>query len=159
RGWRGRYRNHAWSVLLRRPAPLLLVPIGVVRVEARVVGLLGPHLVGPDEDGAGVAVLLAHPRHLPVEDVAPRAEEVVDEVLEPLDVVVELLPTVADDRLPVGAGHPLAPQARLPLRWVVDVPDCFVAIADVIAPFRADRQADGHAHRVGQRLRLLRVAP
>src|SRR6185436_8822318 len=127
---------------------------------------LGGDLVALGDDLAVVGALLARPRHLAAYGVPPRFEEVLDEVLQPLHVIVELLTAVVLDDGAQFVRHPLAPQAGLACGRFVVVGDVARAVlphlaavwTDVKTALVADRQADRLAHWIGQYRRQFRHA-
>lgn len=106
---RNRSAHHAYSPCGRKTK----AAIG----SRKLVRLLGPRLAHDATvlhlDDTKVPLVVAAPPHLAVQDVPTGREVVVDEVEQPLDVVVKLLALVPNQRRAILVGHPLAPQPRL----------------------------------------------
>src|SRR3990167_8975910 len=90
----------------------------------------GHHVVDHD-DLAAVLHVLTLPDDLPIELVAPRDQELLQQELEPPDVVVELLTPVVDDRTTVLGGDPVAPVAQLGTSVVTLVPGLREVVEDL----------------------------
>jgi hypothetical protein len=121
----------------------------------RRMGEVDADLVTLDDDCAAIEHILAYPPNGTREEVSPRTEEVLDEIVEPFHVEVEFLGTVPLDRVALFVRRPVAPKAGLAFRGRILLDDGNIetlpvglASADEVTALLADGKADIDTHGV-----------